>query len=343
MTIVQPRLGRRALSAMLIAAPVGMATATPRSPVMVDAATLLVAGPEGSGLDRWGRAIHAALSHTLPPDTALTLGNAGGPDGVTGANQFATRAEPDGRTILLAPPDAVIAWLIGDPRAKFDLGRWTTVMTAITPLVLLIRPGIDLKKKPVRIAVPTLASTALPGIMALDLMGGRAEPVIGIGVEAQEAAYAAGSTDAVLARGGRVQDQVHALTQAGARPVMTFVSHLPGTPSRDPAFPDIPSSAALVGSPSPLIEALAALATAARLEFALALPQLTPVARLAVWLQAAGEAAQVMDLQSMATALGARTIGGVAAVAEARQAVASQPALQALRGWLADRFKFKPV
>lgn len=353
MNFPRPYLSRRHLLAFSALLPAMSARASPTPPAqhpggMVDAATVLIAGPEGGGLDRWGRVIQPALGQALPPVTTLTVMNAGGPDGVTGANQFATRGEPDGRTMLLAPPEAVLAWLVGDPRAKYDLGRWTPVMTATTPAVLVLRQGLGLKQKPVRIAVPELASTALAGALALELMGTRAEPVLGIGLESQSAAFASGAVDAVLARGVRPEEQVQSLIQMGGAPVMTLGGTIPGpsgtgVPARDPAFPMVPTIGEFVSAMSPLFDSQAAIGAAARLHFALVLPHLTPAARIAVWRQAAAEAVLALDVQSLAMAIGARAVGGADAAATANPIVASAPALQALRAWMADRFKFKPA
>lgn len=341
MTDALPSPRRRGMLAMLAALPAARAwAAPPPSPqVMVDEATLLVAGPDGGALDRWGRVVLPALSQALPPDMTLTRGNVGGSDGVTGANQFATRGEPDGRTILLAPGEAAIAWLVGDPRAKYDLGRWTAVMVGTAPAVLVLRRGLDLKRKPVRFAVPALASTALAGVLALELMGGRAEPVAAIGTDQQATAFAAGGVDAVLARGPRLADQLATLAGTGGAPALVV------TPSRtrDPGFPDLPVSGEILTGAAALLAAHLATAAAARLEFALVLPQLTPATRVAVWRHAAAEAAQTLDLQSYAMAVGARAIAGADANAEAAPTVASPEALKTLRAWLADRFKFKPA
>ncbi len=353
MTDPRPYLSRRRLLALAGVLPVAGAHASPATPLqrpagVVDAATVLIAGPEGGGLDRWGRTIQPALGQALSPNTTLTIVNAGGLDGVTGANQFATRGEPDGRTMLLAPPEAVLAWLIGDPRAKYDLGRWTTVMAATTPAILVLRQGLGLKQKPMRIAMPDLASTALAGVLALELMGGRAEPVIGVGPDAQVTAFATGGIDAVLARGARSEEQVQSLMQAGGWPVAALGAAVPGpdgagVSARDPAFPAVPTVGELISATSPLLESHAAIAAAARLQFTLVLPHLTPAARVAVWRQAAAEAAHTLDVQAMALAIGARTVGGSDAAVAANPIVASPAALQALRAWMADRFKFKPA
>ncbi len=335
----EPRsIRRRSALAALMGLPVGL---TPpgtlrAAPGMVEEATLMVAGPDGGVMDRWGRRVQPALLHGLPPGTTLGLGHVGGHDGVTGANHFAAFGDPDGRTLLLAPGEAAIAWLVGDPRAKFDLGRWTALLVGVAPAVLMLRRGVDPRRRPVRLAMPGIATTALAGLIALEIMGGRPEPVGGIGVDQQVPALATGGVDAVLVRGHLVVDQVRALAQAGAVPVMALGAE------RDPALPSIPAAHEVITGSSPMVGALGAATAATRVVCAVVLPQLTPAARVAVWRQAAVEAVQALDLQSFAMSMGARALAGPDASAVASPVLAGPDSLRALRGWLAERYRFKP-
>jgi hypothetical protein len=360
-TLRLPR--RRGVLALLASLPVAArsgnthaapAAGAPIGPTTIDAATVLVGGPDGGPLDRWGRVVQPALAQALPPETALTRASVGGPDGVTAANRFATRGDPDGRTVLLAPGDAAIAWLVGDPRAKYDLGRWTSVMVCLTPGVLMVRPGALKGKQPVRIGVPALASTTLAGVMALELLGAAAEPVIGLPATGRSAptgaplnlaaAFGAGTVDAVLARGHHVDEQVRVLIQAGARPLLALGGRTEtGQLTRDEAFPTVPILTEMTSTTGPMLDAFHAAAIAARLEFALVLPQLTPAGRVALWRQAAHEATGALDVQALALLLGARPMGGAEASANAGAVAASQPALLALRRWLGTRYHWKPA
>ncbi len=96
----------------------------PPATPFADGATLLVAGPESGATDRWAALLGPALGRGLPPGTQVHTEAVGGPDGVTGANQFEARTTPDGTTALLLPGSAALAWLVGDPRARFDAAHW---------------------------------------------------------------------------------------------------------------------------------------------------------------------------------------------------------------------------
>jgi hypothetical protein len=305
-----------------------------------EAATLLVAGPEGGLLDRWSRVVQPALARGLPPTTSLTLAAIGGADGVTGANQFATRGEPDGRTLLLAPGDTAVAWMVGDPRAKFDPGHWMPVMTCVTPGVLVTRPNA---RGPLRLALPAVTSPVLAGLLGLEILGISASPVPMVSADAT-AAYGKGAVDAVLAIGHRVDEQLRALMALGARPAFALGGWTDSDrPVRDSYFPDLPILTELLTGDSPLLGAYRAASTAARLEFMLVLPHLTPAARVAIWRQAATEAVAADDVTALADSLGARPIGGAETAACARAAIPPAPALAMLRDWLGKRHNWRPA
>ena len=105
-----------------------------------EGATILVAGPDGGRLGRWGDAIAMALDAALPPGTKVRATFTGGVDGVTGANQFEARVPPDGATVLLVPGAAALDWLVGDPRAHYDAEHWVPVMAGVTSAIVMARP-----------------------------------------------------------------------------------------------------------------------------------------------------------------------------------------------------------
>ncbi|MDR3536053.1 MAG: hypothetical protein P4L71_06100 [Acetobacteraceae bacterium] len=353
----QPFLDRRRLLGLLaglsLAARVGEARAMRSAiagPIFQDAAAILVAGPEGGMLDRWGRVLAPALAQSLPPETPLRRLTVGAPDGVTGANQFGARVAPDGQTVLLAPGDAAIAWLVGDPRAQYDVARWVSVMVAVAPAVVVARPGSVVPGRPLRLASAGPAGPDLPAVLGLDLLGVGLDLLPPLADDALQAAIGQGGVDAAFLRGHRVPDQARALAAAGARPVFTLGALDPqGRVMRCPAFPDVPTLAELYPTirgqtlAGPLYAGWCAAAVASQLEFALVLPQLTPASMVALWRRAGDDAAGSLDIQALATANGLRALGGGEATATAGAAAADQPALLALRSWLSQRYNWKPA
>ena len=138
------------------------------------------------------------LEQSLPPDSSVRRVVVGGPDGVTGANQFEARGAPDGFTVLLVPGQAVLAWMVGDPRAQFDVGHWVPVMAGVTPGLVAGRQAALAPNGRIRIAAAGPASLDLPALLGCDLLGARPEPVSGLtDPGAARNAFAQGAVDAV--------------------------------------------------------------------------------------------------------------------------------------------------
>jgi hypothetical protein len=363
MTDTLPSPGRRHLLGLLASLPVlgwlGRSRAAPSfgiSPALADTpfpdgATILVAGPDGGAMDRWAHLLGPALAQSLAPGFGLQQVTAGGADGVTGANQFDTRVAPDGRTVLLAPGETVLDWLVGDPRAKFDVGHWVTVMACTTPALVVGRAATFAAAGSVRIGAAHPAGPDLPAVLGIELLGGRAELVPGaVEEEALQTAFARNAVDAVLLRGHKVPDQAKALADAGAEPIFTLGARSDaGALIRVAEFPDVPTLPELYaqrrGAPpaGPIFDAWCAAAAASQLEFGLMLPQLTPAAMVALWRRAATDAAGALDVQSSAMWLNVHPLGGPAATANTAPAAANEAALLALRKWLAGRFNWQPA
>ena len=229
--MIDPPLARRrlllALTALpaltragtLLAAP-SQATATLAGTVtpFAEKPRLLVAGPQDGTLNLWADALLPALEQSLPPDTSIQRVEVGSADGVTGANQFEVRGVPDGMTVLLAPGEAALAWMVGDPRAQFDVGHWVPVLAGTASAVVVVRPSTIAKNSRVRVAAAESGQRG-PGRAA----GARfARRAAGAGVwvgrhAAARNAFAKGEVDAVFLHGQHVPDQVNALASVGAQ------------------------------------------------------------------------------------------------------------------------------
>jgi hypothetical protein len=362
----RPRVDRRHLLALVASLPlIGRASgavaapsrlhlipsaAAQPAPAFPDGATIMVAGPDGGRTDAWTRVIVPALAQGLPPETPIRKTASGGPDGVTGANQFDARGAPDGQTVLLVPGLAALAWLVGDPRAQFDAGHWVPVLAGATPGVVVARvgpSGFGPGARP-RIAASAPGGAELPALLGVELLGAQLEPVFGLSEPNQAAeALRQGTVDAVFVQGRNVPERVAALAGSGGQPVFSLGARdAAGALVRDPLFPDLPNLAelrtGLGGAPlsGPLYDAWCATATACQLDFGLVLPQLTPAAMVALWRRAGAEAAAAPAMQAAAAALSVRPLGSPAAT---ESIAPDAPALLALRRWLATRFNWHPA
>ncbi len=357
-----PKPGRRHLLAALTALPALMRSETPSAapafaaapPVAAvpfpEGANLLVAGPGDGALNRWADVLLPALEQSLPGDTSIHRFEIGAADGVTGANRFEARGAPDGMTVLLAPGQAALAWMVGDSRVQFDVGHWVPVMAGLSSGIVVGLPAALAPDGDARPAAAAPASLDLAALLGIHLLGTHIQPVFGLTEQdAARNAFTQGAVDAVLLRGPNVLEQFEAFAAVGAQSLFTLGAiDDAGRPTRDPAFPDVPHFAELYetrsgGKPNdPLYHAWCAVAAAARLEFALVLPQLTPAAMVSLWRQAGTDAAAAAAVQATGASLNVRGNGGPVATINIVATAANANALLALRQWLAGRFDWHP-
>lgn len=335
-------LTRRAALALLSAAT--FAAVARADGALARAPSLLVAGPPGGRLDRWARALTVAVTPALPVGTHLQTDTVGGDDGVTGANQFATRVTPDGNTVLLAPGDAALAWLVGDPRARFDVAKWLGVAAGIAPAVVCGRVAAGRPGERIRVGLSGPVGADLASLLGLELAGLAATPVFGVldqGAAIQ--ALASRAVDAVLLRGAGVAANLGPLAQVGVTPLFTLGAV--GGDGRDALLPEVPNlvefaQARGAAPAAALLAGWRGVAAAAQAEYALVLPQLTPAALVALWRQAGSQAAASPALHDAAG--GTSSIGGPAAHALAQALAPDVPAITELRAWLASRMGWRP-
>ena len=317
-----------------VAAP-GMSAAQTSFP---ERPALVVAGPPQGRLDHWADLLIPALARVFPSAFAglaaqpIARSAVGGADGVTGANQFEAHVSPDGGTALLLPGSAAIAWLVGDPRAQFDAGRWLPAWAGVASAVLVSRVPLT-PGRTLRVGGVHPAGLTLPALLALDMLGIEVTP------------SADNVADAVFhcGQGARMA----AAAQHGMAPVLTLGTVDPtGAWVRDPAFPAVPTAneiAVREAPPPAMLAALRAAAAAAILDVALVLPQLSPANRVAVWRRACAEASATPGLISEAASLGVRAAPGPATATLTRAIAADVPTLLALRTWLDTRWGWRPA
>lgn len=273
---------------------------------------LLVAGPDGDQISRWGDATALALSTGFPGAPNILTQAAGGLDGVTGANRLDALVVPDGRTAAIIPGAALIAWIAGDPRVHFDPTRWVAVLGGTNSGTLVARLGTKPASvaalrafAPLRLAATAPQSNDLAALIALECLGIPTAPVFGLrGIAAKTRAFVAGEVDAVFLCGEGVPEDIAPLSaNAGIATFCLGQTDVTGAIIDDPFLPGIPQFTAFGGSDiGPLAAAFAATAAAARLDFLTVLPKLTDPGAIAAWRLAAATALQSQALDSAASA-----------------------------------------
>ncbi len=311
-----PLMTRRAALAGLAVSAARPASADPTA--LPDQPTIVVAGPEAGSTDVWAATIAGVIGRSLQ-GSPLERRNVGGADGVTGANQFQAQTAPDGATALLAPGTALLSWLIGDPRVRFDAGRWMPLWSGRLSVSVAsreaLRPG-----QVVRVGTPGVAGPELALMLTLRLLG-----------FAVAAVPPGADSDVALVRGP--------LDRAASpwQPAFGFGSfNGDGELVRDPAEPDLPTVQEVVRQDrsSASAEALRAVAAAATLDVALVLPEPSPAALVAWWRHGCDALGRSPAIQAQAARARVQPLGPSATAANLASIAVDPAVLLELRRWV---------
>lgn len=96
----------------------------------------------GGGSDNWARFFAPRFQAALPGNPVIAVLNVPGGGSITGTNQFAERAKPDGLSILGTSGSTQFPYLLGDKRVKYDYKNWTVIMVTPTGGVVYARPDL---------------------------------------------------------------------------------------------------------------------------------------------------------------------------------------------------------
>lgn len=247
------RIGRRTL---LGAAAMGVATpARAQAPVSFAGRTIEFVIPfaEAGGSDVWARFFAPALSRHLPGNPNVIVRNIPGGGSITGANEWAQRARPDGSSFFGPSASTHLPFLLGDRRVRYDYARWTPLIVSPTGGVVYVssRTGItrgdqiaELRGR--ELVFPSQGATGLDivPILALHLLGLNTRYVYGMrGRGEARIAVERGDANADHQTTAAWLTQVVPMVRAGAAvPLFSYgVPDTQGNVQRDPSFPEIPT------------------------------------------------------------------------------------------------------
>jgi tripartite-type tricarboxylate transporter receptor subunit TctC len=249
-----PQIRRRAALGAALALPFA-AGARAQAPVSFAGQTIewIIPFAEGGGSDVWARFLAPFVSRHLPGRPTVVIRNIPGGGSITGANEFAQRARPDGLTFFGASASTQLPYLLGDRRVRYDYTQWVPVLVSPTGGVVWVhaRTGISSWEQVARLrgqelVFPGQTATGLDvvPILALHLLGLNVRFVWGMrgrgearmAVERGDASIDHQTTPAYLT-------QVMPMVRAGAAvPLFSYgVIGAGGRVERDPSFPDIPT------------------------------------------------------------------------------------------------------
>ncbi len=209
---------------------------------------------EGGGSDKWARFYAPLLSETLPGNPSVVVKNMPGAGSTKGANWFASRAKPNGRTILGTSGSTQFPFLLGDRRVKFDYADWHVVLATATGGVAYLPADLAARwqKDPqdvidnVDFIYASQGATRLDlvPLLAWEMLEMKVEPIFGIkGRGAGRLMFERGEVNIDYQTSSGFLGKVTPLVEEGkAVPIMTWGAlDKDGNVVRDPTFPDIPT------------------------------------------------------------------------------------------------------
>ena len=181
---------RRAALGAAAALPLAAGAARSQAPVSFAGQTIewIIPFAEAGGSDVWARFLAPFVSRHLPGRPNVVIRNIPGGGSITGANEFAQRARPDGLTFFGASASTQLPFLLGDRRVRYDYAAWTPLVAGPTGGVVYVRPELGVRGAG-DIARLRAARPAAGGVRLLAVAEG---PVQSLGVLRAEAEGADG-------------------------------------------------------------------------------------------------------------------------------------------------------
>lgn len=207
---------------------------------------------EGGGSDVWARFFAPYLSRHLPGNPNVIIRNVPGGGSITGTNEFAARARPNGLQLLGTSGSTQFPFLLGDTRVRYDYADFEPVLVSPTGGVVYIPASAGVADAS---ELGKLADTELvyasQGATSLDLVPMLAFEVMGLNVRHVFGMTGRGDGRLAFERGEATIDyqtssayltNVAPLVEEGsAVPLFSYgVLDAEGNVQRDPSFPDIP-------------------------------------------------------------------------------------------------------
>lgn len=208
--------------------------------------------PEGGGSGTTARYMQPYLTEYMPGNPTFVMRNVPGAGSITGANEFAARARPDGSSILITSASTQFPFLLGDPRAQYDYANWTPIAVAPTGGVAYIPThfGVTDASELGQLTDTELVygsqgptSLDLVPMIAFELLGLNVRYVFGMPGRADgRLAFERGEATIDYQTSSAYLTNVVPLVEADrAVPIFSWgIIDADGNFARDPSFPEIP-------------------------------------------------------------------------------------------------------
>jgi hypothetical protein len=206
----------------------------------------------GGGSDVYIRALAPFLEKHLPGKPTIVVRNIPGAGGIPGANQFATRAKPDGTEAMMVSSSTVSNFVFQKDKVEYDLNKFEPVLLSPQGSVVYAAPSLGLKGpkdlsklkgKEVVFGGHNPTSAELRTIVTLELLGMKPRYVWGLNRGPARLAFERGELTINYDTWPGYQKNASQLVKAGkAVPLYTLgIVDEGGQVSRDPNFKDLPS------------------------------------------------------------------------------------------------------
>jgi tripartite-type tricarboxylate transporter receptor subunit TctC len=212
---------------------------------------IIVPFSAGGGTDTIARFVSPFLSKSLESEPSVQVRNVEGAAGMAGTNEFATKGDPDGTTLLMSADSIHFPYLLGDPAVQYDLADFTPIVGFPEGAVMYVSPdtGVstvsDLANPDVQLTYGGIGATAtdLTPLVAFELLELDVKSVLGYeGRSAARVAFEQGETNIDMQFASAYKSAVEPMVEAGdAIPLFTMGQIQGGELVRDPAFPDLPT------------------------------------------------------------------------------------------------------
>lgn len=213
---------------------------------------LIVPFPPGGGSDVYSRALAPFLEKHLPGKPTILVRNIPGGGSITGANQYHTRAKPDGLTALVSSSSTVMNFVFQRSKFELPLDKMEPLLLSPQGTVVYVSPALGAKSAKDIAKLKGQALTFGGGgptgaemrvTTAFDLLGLNVKYVWGIARGPVRLAFERGEFNINYDTTPAFQKNASQLVKAGkAVPLFALgVVDQKGNVVRDPNFPDMPN------------------------------------------------------------------------------------------------------
>lgn len=209
---------------------------------------------EGGGSDEWARFYAPLLSEALPGKPAVAIKNMPGAGSTKGANWFASRAEPNGLTILGTSGSTQFPYMLDDPLVEYEYDDWNAVLASGFGGVVYVTTDVAARWKsdPQSVIDSEIFIYGSNGAARVDLVALLAWELLGLSVDPIFGTRSRGDGRLMFERGeanidwqatpAYLSNVVPLVEQGSAEPIMTFGNLDPnGDIVRDPTMPNTPT------------------------------------------------------------------------------------------------------